>query len=1841
MPFTSLPSASSLSSLPKISGYTLLEQIYLGSRTVVYRAVEQQNNRSVILKVLRRKHPSFSELVQFRNQYITTKKLSIAGIVHPLSLENLEMGYALVMEDCGGVTLDHYRLQQSLSLTEVLTIAIQIADILHDLCQHRIVHKDLKPANILIHPDSKEVKLLDFSIASQLPKETQEIQNPNTLEGTLAYLAPEQTGRMNRGIDYRADFYALGVTLYQLLAGQLPFISEDPLELVHCHMAKMPTPLTQIKPDVPEMVNSIITKLMAKNAENRYQSALGLKHDLQYCLDQWNTTGNIQKIELGARDFSDRFLIPERLYGREAEVEELLAAFERVAEGASEMMLVAGASGIGKTAVVNEVHKPIARQKGYFIKGKFDQFNRNSPLSAFVQALQDLMAQLLSESDDQLAQWKTQILAAIGENGQLLIDVIPELEQVIGPQPSVTELSGNAVQNRFNLIFQKFIEVFTTAEHPLVLFIDDLQWVDLASLQLLKLLMNGKGYLFMVGAYRDNEISPTHPFVLTLEELKKTNTIVHKIDLQPLKVEQTNHLIADTLNCSLEFATPLTELIDRKTKGNPFFTTQFLKALHEGGQISFDPDRRYWKCDINQINTLALTDDVVAFMALQLQKLSPKTQQVLKLAACIGNQFDLETLEIVSDQSQGQIAKDLWPALQEGLILPINQVYKFFQSTGKDLSDRQDPDHNYDQHHKSPTYRFLHDRVQQAAYSLIPDDEKSRTQLKIGQSLLKKSSTLEQEEHLFDIVGYLNQGQHLMTDRAQREQLVRLNLKAGDKAKRSTAYSASINYLSIAIQLLLDQTVGQTVDKTVDQAWEQNYDLMFAVHREQAEVAYLSGNLTESEALIETTLAKAHSALEKAELYHLLIMQKSAIGNYAAAIQLGIHALSLLGVTIDREKTQQSIDQESEEIQQFLEAHSIASLLDLPEMLDPRQRLIVQLLIDLDPPSYITGDLGLYILVTMKVVNTSIKYGNIPVSSKAYANYGLITGSILGNYKPGYDFGVLALNLSHKFHHMSQCSQVSLVLGSWLSVWSRPIAGVTAINTEGYQAGLLGGEPQFAGYNLFGNVCNQLFQGETLNLILSDIKVASIFAKEHQNLLLMNILMGVQLFAESLTCDDITQGQNSIVTHSEFIDQCQSSQTVMAKAIYHICQMQLACIQQDANQGHSHDTYAEPILASILGFTTSSSYYFYSSLLILLDQQNASEIPENSWEKVEFNQAKLETWSENCPENFLNKYVLVQAEIARVKGLKIEAIELYDQAIKLAKTNGFIPEVALANELAARFYVNWGKENFAIHYMQEAYYSYMRWGAKAKIKDLENRYPQLLKLITQQKQKSLSTTETIATPYFLRTFQGAETQHATMSATINATMKTESISKTFDLEAILKASQALSSEIQFDKLLATLLNIVLENAGADTGILLMPHDREWYIEAIATVHEATQVQAIALSDSDNLPHSVIHTVKRSQKSLVISNTRTHKSLATDSYIIKHQPRSLLCTPIMKQGKLVAILYLENQVTFGAFTSDRLEVLQLLSSQFAIALENSQHYNTLEQKVAQRTEDLSQALHQLRQTQSQLIQAEKMSSLVQLIAGIAHEINNPVNFIHGNLQHISHYSQDLLNLLGLYQAELPNPSLAIREKLEEIDLEFVTEDLSAVLKSMDTGTQRIRDIVKSLRNFSRLDEAEVKSIDIHSGIDSSLMILQSRIKSTARLQAIQIVKNYGDLSLVQCHAGQINQVFMNILTNAIDALDEIREKNHGEAVPCIEICTEAMGNDRIKITIADNGIGIPEAIQAQIFDPFFTTKPVGKGTGMGLAISYQIITEQHKGTLVCDSSPGKGSRFEMEIPIIQG
>ncbi|RUR78227.1 serine/threonine protein kinase [Chlorogloeopsis fritschii PCC 6912] len=1863
-------------------GYRIVEQIYLGSRTIVYRGIREQDHKPVIIKMMRNEYPSFNEIAQFRNQYSITKNLNLSGIIKTYSLENYRNGYAIVMEDFGGVSLKQWIGKNietlPINLQTFLDISIQITSILDGLHRHRIIHKDIKPANILIHPNTKEIRIIDFSIASVLPRELQSLTNPNILEGTLTYISPEQTGRMNRGIDYRADFYSLGVTFFELLTGQLPFTNTDQMELVYCHIAKEPPRLSYINPKIPSILSDIISKLMAKNAEDRYQSALGLKYDLEVCKQQWQQTEKIDSFELATRDISDRFLIPEKLYGRHQEVETLLAAFERATGGATEMILVAGDPGVGKTAVVNEVHKPIVRQRSYFIRGKFDQFQRDIPFSAWIEAFRDLIRQILSESDAQIQQWQEQILLALGDQAQVITNVIPQLEQIIGEQPEVAELSGSAAENRFNLLFQRFIKVFSSQGHPLVIFLDDLQWADAASLKFIQLLVNSNSKelerwepeligetqdsLLLIGAYRDNEVSKTHPLYLALNQSEKDGAIINTITLKNLNQSDLNRLIADTLHCTETLAVPLTQMVFAKTKGNPFFSTRFLKSLHTDGLIKFYFDLGYWQYSLTEIKTLSLTDDVVEFMALQIEKLPKPTQEILKLAACIGNQFDLKSLSIVYEKNITDTASDLWIALHEGLILPQTENYKLFAENGDSLLTSDDVEVSI----AVPKYKFVHDRVQQAAYTLIPENKKQIFHLKIGELLLTKTPVTEWENNIFALVNQFNMAVKLIVIQAKRDELAEMNLIAGHKALASTAYTAALKYLSTGIELLADDS------------WERKYELTLALYETAAEAAYLAGEFEYTKKFIQKVLGQAKTLLEKVKVYQVQIEAYKAQGQGIEAIDIGLQVLSFLGIDFPNQPTKDDVEIALQETQLALVDKQIEQLIDLPEMVESTTLAIMNILGRLLPIAYTIKPL-LFSLFVFKQVSLSLKYGNCSTSALSYSTYGITLWN-LSDINSSYKFGQLALQLLKKEDAKAIKCIVTFVVNAFIRVWQEHIKATLKHLLEAYAVGIEIGDIEQSAYSLYMYSEHSFWQGKELVTLEQEIntyhqKIAQLNQTTPLHLNAINRETILNLLGESQINDSLLEQidneENMLILRNEV-----DNKTVIFYR--HLQKLFLCYLFQDYLEAKKQAMLIEEYLDAVPARFVVAIFYFYSSLALLAVYHEANQSEqEQILGKVLDYQNQFKKLAEQAPMNFLHKYYLLEAEQHRVLGNNLEAINCYDRAICLAKENEYIHEEALANELAAKFYLECGRQKIAQVYLIDAYYGYVRWGAKAKVDNLAKCYPQLLAHILQHEtlnyypseQSRVGDTASVSTLNDRQTVIGSQT----------------SISDSLDLAAVIKVSQALSGEIELEQLLSTLMRAVMENAGASKCALILNTGNNLNLtvtaisssSAFAPIHTEFPSLRLELSQ-DILPITLVNYVKRTGEIVVVDDTKAEEFLANDYYVLRQQPKSLLCIPISNQGKFLGILYLENNLTTAAFTRDRVELLKLIVTQGAISLENAilyrdliqakksleEYSHTLEEKVEQRTQELNnnnqrlqQAILDLQNAQSQLIQNEKMSSLGQMVAGIAHEINNPINFIHGNIAHAREYVQDLLDLITVYQQEYPHPSGAVTQKSEEIDLEFLLQDLPKLIDSMKIGTSRIRNIVLGLRNFSRLDEADMKPVDVHEGIDNSLMILQHKLKAKSDRPEIGVIKEYGQLPPVNCYAGQLNQVFMNILSNAIDALEEGIVRAGGDTgiwgqgnketwctektqfpLPQIRIHTELADRNIVRIRIMDNGCGMPIEVQQKIFDPFFTTKPVGSGTGLGLSISYQIVVDKHKGQLICNSSIGNGTEFMIEIPI---
>ncbi|MDZ8056078.1 MAG: AAA family ATPase [Aulosira sp. ZfuCHP01] len=1792
---------------PLMPNYHLNEILHEGDDTVIYRATSQIDKQSVILKILKAEYPSLDAITSLKHEYKITENLNLERVVKVLRLERHENRLALVFEDFGGQSLKQLLSTQKLELNSFMSIAFQMTQALVSVHTHHIIHKDIKPGNIIINPETGIVKLTDFSIASQLNKETPQLANPQQLEGTLAYMSPEQTGRMNRTLDYRSDFYSLGVTFYEMLTGKLPFQSDDPLDLIYSHIAKQPVEIEELNPVIPSAIAAIVGKLMAKNAEDRYQTAKGLLADLEICGENLKTTGQITDFTPGRLDVLSQLLIPQKLYGRETQANLLLQAFERVSQGSRELILVSGYSGIGKSSVVNEVNKPITRAKGFFISGKFDQFQRSMPYASMIQAFGRLMRQLLTENITKLDQWRRKILAAVGSNGQVIIDVIPEVELIIGKQPKVAQLSASESQNRFNRVFSEFIRVFTKKEHPLVIFLDDLQWADSATLKLMELLItdiNSK-YLLLIGAYRDNEVSPTHPLIQTIEAINNNSIVVNNIILQPLLLNDASNLVADALNESIAGVEILANLLYNKTGGNPFFLIQLLLVLYQEKLLIFNFARSSWQWNIDEIQAIAITNkSVVELVSSRIQNLPQSTQDILKLAACIGNTFSLDVLSIVSEKSPTNSANELYYALQAGLILPLNDAYRIPLVFGQEDSV------NLSFVSKKVSYKFLHDRVQQAAYSLIPEDKKQATHLQIGQLLLQQTPSECLIENILDIVNQLNFGLDLLTKQSEKDELAKLNLMAGKKAKQATAYETATKYLNTGLGLLAADS------------WQKDYFLTLSLYVETTESEYLTGNFQQSNNLVYFTLKQANNILDKVKIYEIKMLTCMAENKMPEVLKIGVEVLKELGVKLPNQPTKLNVISAIIQTKFTLLGKSIEDLAFLPEMSDPHKLAAMQILLQIVPAASQAGSL-IFVLAVLAMVRLSVKYGKSPVSAYGYVAYGSIISDKFSEFNPGYRLGKLAVDSITNMNADSLKATVYFVFNGTIRFFKDPVKDTVASLVEGMQSGLEMGNIENAGYCAVIAGYHSLLSGENLELV--DKKILG-YIQLMQKLKLETLAAATSIFRQAaLNLQALSLHKSALI--GEAFDEITMADEVIKnysfKGFYHGCKTIISYLFNEYDLAVENAIKAEETHENNAGLLIYIVNNFYYSLALLaLCTHTSIEKKRQYIKQVESHQQQMQKWVKQAPCNFKHKYELVEAEKARVLGNVQVAIDLYDNAIAGAKENAYIQEEALANELAARFYLGLGKDKIAKMYMTEAYYGYIRWGAIAKVQDLDERYPNLIIRNEIVKDTAIDVTRTIAT------------------TKINYLDSKGHSNGILDLATVIKALQAISSEIVLDKLLDTLLLIILENAAAQKGCLIQMKGNELFIEAIKTTNNSSVVQqSISINDSQTIPVSIINYVARTQEPLVFNDAMSEAISQSDPYIQRYQPKSILCAPIFYQGKLIGILYLENNLATGAFTSDRVTIVNLITSQAAISLENSRLY----QQAQDYAKQLEISLSDLQQMQLQLVQSEKMSTLGGLVSGIAHEINNPIGFITGNLQPASEYVQDLLELINLYQQHYPKPMAEITKKIKAIDLEYVREDLPKLIASMQEGINRIYDVSVSLRTFSRADTQKPITCNIHEVIDSTILILKHRLKASSSSPAIEIRKKYGDLPPVQCFPGQLSQVFMNLIANAIDALEESnmgRTMDDMKANPnCITVITKTSEDqNNITVHIKDNGPGMTAEVKQKIFDHLFTTKPVGKGTGLGLAICYQIVTEKHGGVIECISFPGEGAEFIIQIPI---
>jgi predicted ATPase/class 3 adenylate cyclase/GAF domain-containing protein/tRNA A-37 threonylcarbamoyl transferase component Bud32 len=1505
-----------------IPNYQIGTQIYESANSLVYRGIRKKDNQPVILKILKEDYPTPEELTRYRQEYTIMRQLvEVDGVIKAYALEKHQNTLIIILEDFEAQSLKMINEQRTFMLEELLTVAIQTTDILGQIHRQNIIHKDINPSNIILNPNTGVLKIIDFGISTQLSRQHLTLKNPEGLEGTLAYISPEQTGRMNRALDYRTDFYSLGATFYELFTGKVPFESDSAMELVHCHLAKIPKPVCEINPKVPPIISDIVMKLMAKNAEARYQSAFGVKADLEKVqenltglgelkgLDEENLPGlNALSFELAQNDFSGKLQIPQKLYGRDSEREQLLKAFEHVTQGNVEMMLVAGYSGIGKSVLVKEIYKLLTEKSGYFIAGKFDQLGRNIPYSAVVNAFRELVQQLLTENEAQILVWKEKLLTALGPNGQIIIDVLPEIEWIIGAQPKIPQLGPIESQNRFNLVFQNFMQVFCQPEHPLVMFLDDLQWVDSATLKLLELVMidPDNTNLYLIGAYRDNEVDPTHPLITTLDKLRSKNVLINQITLKSLAFEHINQLIAESLHHNLETVSALTDLLMRKTGGNPFFVNQFLYTLYEEELLMFQTVEQVgWQWDIKQIESLNITDNIVELMIGKLKKLPQFAQHVLRLAACIGSHFDLDTLSVIYEKSLTETFQDIMPVLTDGFILPSSSL----ELSHKEIQSSQPLIRHF---------RFLHDRVQQAAYALIADHDKPIIHLQIAHLLLASLAEAERDNHLFEIVNHWNLGIECLNKESEQKQLIQFNIRAVQKAKQSTAYQAALKYARIAASLLKPT------------AWQTDYQLAFDLLKEQAEAEYLNGYHTKAEQLIDQLLIHAQSLQHQVQSFILLKTLQATQGqNYAKGLKVGLQILTAAQLNFpESEREQQpAISEKLQEIQANIGGQSPSEFIHLPVMTETLEKVKMELCIAFWETAFYNGCPNLMLLCSLNLVNISLKYGNTNESSFGYLLYGVFLTK-QHDYKLAYEFGELSLKVVDKFEDVVMLPKVRNVFCNYINHHRKHYKTNAILYQQNIQKCRETGEIVFGVWAVVFVIWSHFLIGFHLEALEEEIAKYLDFVLQTNDSKMLKVFQMLQMVV--LNLQNKTPNQYQLKTElfdiEEFLEFWQQNDFLPGSTWYAILMGQILYTYGKYDKAvQILKKYAKVLSSDIIMFPVTQYYFYYPLCLTALYEQATSEQQQEYRQILGDCLEKLQMWADHCPENFQHKYLLVAAEQARIEGFNWQAVELYSQSIEAACQHDFIQNKALANELLAKFYLSNQMEKVATVYLKEAWYCYQQWGANSKVADLETEYSQWL-----VSSKNLATSK-----------------DATILATKMASTSTKSSSESLDLNSLMKAAQTLSEEIVLEQLLKKMMHIVIENAGASIGFLLLPQEKQWFIEAQGQI-DSEKVNVLQSLSIENQPlaQTIVQYVVRTQENVVLHDASQEGQFIRDPYIVKHKPKSVLCTPLVNQGQISGILYLENNLTEGAFTSERIKVLNLLSSQLAISIENARLYTSI-------------------------------------------------------------------------------------------------------------------------------------------------------------------------------------------------------------------------------------------------------------------------------------------------------
>lgn len=1507
-----------------LEGYTITSQLMQDENTAVYRGVRIADGKSIICKALNRDYPSIKERASFRREFEISAKLNGEGTVKMYALEEANKSLAIIMEDFGGVSLDLDDSIATISLHDKLVVAARIAEALAKIHRQNIIHKDINPSNILRNPETGIVKIIDFGISAELPRETMPLPGAGVLEGNLSYISPEQTGRMNRPVDCRSDLYSLGVTLYELFTGQLPFKGQDDLELVYCHIAKNAVGAHAVNPTLPETLSDIIQKLLSKSVDGRYQSAEGLLSDLNRCLEDMDRTGTIGPFAIGESDCAKEFSIPHNLYGREKEIATLLETFQEVCEGNMRFLTVAGAPGVGKTSLIQEIHKSVSSGKAFFISGKFNLLERNIPYNTLIQAFRELLDQLLCLPVEFIEARKKEMVSALGLSPGVLVEIFPEIKALFGTIEPLPALDPVAAQSRIQLVLRNYIACIAGKDHPLILFLDDLQWGDQSTIDFLQFLFTRDAipYVFVIGSYRDTEVPPTHPVSLMLKNLD-----VRSIYLKALGIDAVNELLTDTLRSKENSTRELAYILFRKTDGNPFFTIQMLNLLNAEGAFAYDHAANRWQWNMKKVLDAGLSDNVIDFLVARLKTLPEKTLAILKIAACFGYVFDLKTISGALGQRVDIPDSGLWDAIEREIIIPQNSDYRLLNLHAGEA----------DQVIPNLSFKFQHDRLHQAVLSMISESDSIAMHYLIGTEMMKDVQTTESTESFLEIVNHLNIGRSHAVGAEARTMLADFNTAAGKRAMKATAFRAAADFFETALSLLSDEE------------WKAKPDTAFELSLERANCLFLSGDLKDASRLVESARTLATKDIQRASVSIIKSKILEFQGDLYGAVDEIRQSLTAFGLVLpeNEEEIQKNIGQGIGTMQAGLARTPIDRLVFLDEMTDEKSRMAMQLLAQA-VPSAIQYNYALYLTATLMMVDLTLTHGITPESCKCVADAGIIFSSMLGDYETGYRLGKTAFALIDRLKADWQRPAVCFSF-TYVSHMRAHYQESIDYYDLSWRSGMEMGDLQHAAYARAHKIHLLMWVGSDLPTCERETIGTIAFLKEVQGFIQLKLAEMVHHFIKKLRLTPGTSEEQEL----------EKAEATMLTAINEMKHMVLLVrfsqynafyhfLMGERDAAERWNSSAESIIfASGTDFPVADHYVVQSLLLVDRIRQGMVEGRDAALGTIRANVAKLKKFADNSPENFTHKYLFLSAELSAASGDPVEkTLKLYRNALASIGKNDFVQMRALINEREGQYWIGRGEETIGKAFLQEAYYLYGLWGATRKLAVMERDYPFIFSSGEDRRIKPHDTKKPIAS-----------SAHGVSNENL-------------DINSIAKSIQVISREIKTESLLKILMGILVENAGAQKGCFLLTHngDEELSIEAIKEADSDTIeiFNSLPYSQCTNLCKEIVKYVELTRESIVLDDAAVAGNFTANEYIRTRRIKSVLCLPMVHYNELRGIVYLENNLSNHVFTAERLNVLKILASQAAISIENAHLYETMEEKVAERTLQLHDANEKLRE-----------------------------------------------------------------------------------------------------------------------------------------------------------------------------------------------------------------------------------------------------------------------------------